>query len=151
MGEYSAKARRLDAQHCGTSPGFVGPVEAKLRSYGHVRGLVFGAWSEASPAVHGLLQAAVSVGAHRHWRSMPCSSSDLARGALAWLLRRRWGVAAARENARLLLGRLASVGTGVEAAAARREGTMGGEAARARRAACHDMRGPRCRLGRKGF
>ena len=99
IGEYAGKARTLDARHCGTAPGFIGPVEAKLRSHGPVKGLVFGAWSEASPDTHELLDAAVAVGARRHWRSMTCASADDACGVLAWLLRRRWGVTAARENA----------------------------------------------------
>ena len=150
-GEYAAKARELDARHCGTARGFIGPVEAKLRSHGPIRGLVFGAWSEASPAAHALLDAAIAVGARRHWRSMTCTSPDQARGVLAWLLHRRWGVTAARENARLLLSRLACVGSGAAAAAARRNSAMDGEAANIRRAACHEWRGPRCRLGRRGF
>ena len=138
-------------KHCGTGHGFLGHVEAKHRSHGPVKGLVFGAWSEASPDAHALLSAAIDVGARRHWRSMACTSAADARGALAWLLHRRWGVTAARENARLLLSRLSYVGAGAEAAAARREGAFDGDAARTRRAACHDWRGPRCRLERRGF
>ena len=81
---------------------------------------------------------------------MTATSEETARGALAWLLRRRWGLAAVRENARLLLGRLGHAGRGVEAAEARRA-AADGPAARARRAACWEARGPLCRTGRHGF
>ena len=148
--ECAAKARRIDALHCGTAHGEIGPVEAKLRSFGAVKGLVFGAWGEGSPDTHALLGAAAEVGAQRHWRGMTAPSTDSARGALAWLLRRRWGLAAVRENARLLLARLGHAGRGVEAAEARRE-AANGAAARARRAACSEARGPLCRVGRHGF
>ncbi len=43
-----------------------------------------------------------------------------ATGVLAWLLRRRWGLTALRENARLKLDRLEFVGRGATAAARRR-------------------------------
>ena len=52
-------------------------------------------------------------------------------GALAWLLRRRWGLAALRENARLKLERLAHVGRGADAAATRRLRAKSVHAARA--------------------
>ena len=57
---YASKARNVDWSYCGTTrpPGDlrrglpavreIGPVEAKLRSFGPVSGWVFGAWGEAS-------------------------------------------------------------------------------------------------------
>ena len=45
---------------------------------------------------------------------------DYARGALIGMLIRRWGMAALRANARLLLDRLAHVGRGAAAANDRR-------------------------------
>ena len=73
---------------------------------------------------------------HRHYRSMRLAGPLEARGVLVWLLRRRWGICAFRENARLLLARLELVGPGAVAAAARREAANGDVAHRARRAAC---------------
>ena len=55
--EYVEKAKRVDRLYCETEPGQVGPVEAKLLSYKRVRGLVFGAFGEASQPVHQLVDA----------------------------------------------------------------------------------------------
>ena len=41
--------------YCDVEPGQVGPVEAKLHSLGQVRGVVFGAFGEASRPVHDLV------------------------------------------------------------------------------------------------
>ena len=146
--EYANKARRLDQQYCGTQPGVAGPVERQLQSFGQLRGLVFGAWGEASPDVEMLLSLAASTGAQRHWRSMGSSDDDTARGVLAWMLRRRWGMAALRENARLKLERLEYVGRGAHAAAERRGTASAASAARSRAAAAFALaRGPRARRG----
>ena len=59
-----------------------------------------------------------------------------ARGALAWMLRRRWGMCALRENARLLLARLTYVGRGAVAAIDRRTNNSEASLARARCDAC---------------
>ena len=140
--EYSGKARRLDRQFCATPAGVVGPVERRLLGFGPVRGLVFGHWGEASPHVEELMLAAAEVGSRRHWRSMRATSPDAAFGSLVWLLRRRWGIAAWRAHARLLLDRLEYVGAGATAAAERRATARAG-AAEARRAACGLQRGRR--------
>ena len=66
---------------------------------------------------------------------------------MAWLLKRRWALTAARENARLTLSRLDHVGRGAQAAIVRRA-VAEGHAAKARRAACVGMRGPRVALHR---
>ena len=61
------KARNIDQQYCGTpvppprpgeplQPRVIGPVERRLLQYGQVHGLCFGAWGEASTAVHSLVQ-----------------------------------------------------------------------------------------------
>jgi hypothetical protein len=149
-GEYAAKARRVDSSFCGTQPGDVGPVEAKLRSMEAVRGLVFGAWGEASPDVTALLHVLADAGVLRHQRRMLARDAVEARAALLWLMRRRWGLTAVRENARLLLARLEHVGRGAVAAAQRRV-VAEDTAARARRAACAGVRGPRASAPRRGF
>jgi hypothetical protein len=141
--EYATKAREVDRKFCGTAAGSVGPVEEKLRSFEPVRGLVFGAWGEASPDVEKLLSAVAGVGALRHWRSMRCQDADAAKGALAWMLRRRWAMTAVREAARLKLERLELVGRGAAEAIVRRVGGREFHAARARGHAVALYRGPR--------
>ena len=147
--EYAKKAREVDQKFCGAPTGSVGPVEQKLRSFEPVRGLVFGAWGEASPAVERLLSALAEVGAMRHWRGMRCQDMDSARGALAWLMRRRWAMTALRDFARLKLERLEFVGRGAANAVARRVHNRDFHAARARGHAVALARGPRVmELGR---
>ena len=72
-------------------------METKLRTYDPVRGLVFGAWGEASPDVERLLSVFAATGAERHWRELGSTSQLEACGALAWLLRRRWAMTAVRK------------------------------------------------------
>ena len=145
--EYASKARKVDRDYCGTVGSETGPVAQRLVALGPVKGLVFGAFSEGSPDVHRLLSALSQSGARRHSRYMG-ADEDTARGALAWLLKRRWALTAAREAARLTLSRLDLVGTGASAASGRRR-LAEGAAARARRAACAGVRGPRAFLHRR--
>jgi len=143
--EYAAKAREVDQRYCGTERGAVGPVQARLRTLEPVRGLVFGAWGEGSPALHKLLTVMAQCGAQCHWRGMRCEDPGNAIGTLAWLLRRRWGLTALRENARLKLERLQYVGRGAAAASQRRDLGSEAHAARQRAAACALVSGPRAR------
>jgi len=101
-----------------------------LQGYGTVRGLVFGAWGEASPDIEKLLTWLAGLGASRHWRTMGCLEEAKARGILAWSLRRRWGLTAVRENARLKLDRLRHVGSGAAIASQRRAAAAGAWSAR---------------------
>ena len=61
--EYLAKARNLDARFNGVVQGQDGPVTRKLLAYGEVRGIVFGAWGEASAHTHQLLGILAHAGA----------------------------------------------------------------------------------------
>ena len=119
--EYVDKAKNVDTQYCGTPSGQHGPVLQKLLSFGRVRGLVFGVWGEASRDVEQLLGQLARQGAKQKWRQMGCIGEEQAVGCLAWLLRRRWGLTAVRECARLKLERLAFVGRGAAAASRRRQ------------------------------
>ncbi len=148
--EYCGQKRHIDQRFCGTAVGDIGPVEAKLRTFDPVRGLVFGAWGEASPDVERLLTAFCQSGAARYWHSMRVASPDAAQGILAWMLQRRWGMTAQREAARLELERLEYVGHGAVAAADRRLATASSAAAAARRAACSFWQGPRLPFGGAG-
>jgi hypothetical protein len=121
--EYLQKARALDRQWLRTPPDQQGPVELKLRSFGHVKGLVFGSWGEASSDVDWLLSQAATDGATRqrgYARGADDEDNDALKSALTARLQRRWGMVALRANARLLIDRLAYVGSGAVAAAARR-------------------------------
>ena len=146
--EYSTKAQTVDRRYCNTPVAAVGPVEAKLRTYDPVRGLVFGAWGEASPDVERLLATFAKSGAERHWRDMGATNEQGAIGGLAWLLRRRWAMTALRENARLKLERMEMVGAGAGIAADRRAWAQ--ETALARRGACRMWQGPRLPAGGRG-
>ena len=105
----------------GTLPGArPGPVELKLASLGPVQPLVVGHYGEMGGYVDELLELAADAGADKHWQSMRCRDPDTARGIILQVLheyhgtctpvRRSWGMAAFRENARLIVRRLGRVG-----------------------------------------
>ena len=146
--EYANKARHADRTYCRTPVGSVGPTEQKLLTFEPVRGLVFGAWGEASPEVSKLLNAMARAGARRHWRGMRCREPSTATGVLAWMLRRRWGLTALRENARLKLDRLEYVGRGGTVAARRRSEAWADYEARLRVVAGCASRGSGSRVAR---
>ena len=95
---------------------------------------MFGAWGEASPDTERLLTVLARAGAARHWLQLRARSPVEARGALAWLLRRRWGMTALREKARVKLERLEFVGRGAALAADRRAAALTTTSAVTRRA-----------------
>ena len=108
--EYVKKAQETDQTYCGTAPGEIGPVEAKLRSFEKSVPLVFGAFGEASDGVEQLIDALAEAGADVHWRGMKAKKREEAKGALVAYLRRRWGMVAVRGNAQLTLNRMQFVG-----------------------------------------
>ena len=77
--------------------------------------------------------------------TMGCHEPSTATGVLAWMLRRRWGLTALREHARLKLDRLDYVGRGATEAARRRADASADYAARLRTLAGCMSRGPRSR------
>ena len=117
-GAYVTAARRLDALHHGTVAPAVGPVLTALRAYPPVRALVFGAYGEASSDVHTLLRVAATGAASRNWAKMGARSAAEALGIFSSSLRRRWGLVAVREYARLRLNRVCYVGAAAGARAA---------------------------------
>ena len=114
-GEYVKKASDLDAKFCGTSAAErPGPVESRLAAFGTVRPVVVGHYGELSPFFEELIDAAADSGAEKHWRRMRCDSPAIARGFIVQMLRRSWGMAAFRANARLVTRRLQHIrGTAV--------------------------------------
>ena len=118
--EYVKHAQTLDQKILGTAVGVVGPVEAKLRSYGAVRPLVVGPFNDTSPGVEALLSSAAEYGSIKFWRLMGASDPASARGYLAWKNRRHLGFASWRAQARLILDRVPQLSSGYSAAAGRR-------------------------------
>ena len=125
QGEYLNKAREVDRVHVGVPEGQVGPVEQKLVSFGSLRGLVFGAWGEASEGVHRLVDDLAEErskfmlgGNARSKVSCPKGAKGVATGQI----RRSLSIVAvkAQLQARLLLDRLCWVGSGAVEAARRR-------------------------------
>lgn len=144
-GETARQARLLDQRFCNTPEGEIGPVSRRLDAFGPVRGLVVGHWAEGSRHLEALLAGTAYCGSLRHRSAMRAREPIDANGVLSWLLRRRWGLAFWRANARLLLDRLAYVGRGAARAGARR--AYAAEAAAAARRDAHWLfRRPRGRM-----
>ena len=105
--KYLTNAQKLDRElsRQGTTP-----IEDRLRYFGDVRGVVVGAYSEASRDVHNVLEAAADKIAERGWRAIGARTQEEARGFYIALVRRRMGLAAARAMARHRLSRVPWVG-----------------------------------------
>ena len=106
-GEYKTHARRLDAAH--SSPG-TEPILQRLQSFGPVRGLAAGQYSEVSPDVHSLIQVCAESLANKNWRALGARSAHEARGFVVAAVKRRLGLMLAREMARHRLRRVPAIG-----------------------------------------
>ena len=82
---------------------------ARLLGLGEVQPLVVGHYGEVSAFVDELADLAAEFGARKHWRAMRCRDPETAKGIIVQVLRRSWGMAAFRENARLVVRRLGRV------------------------------------------
>ena len=103
--------------------GAPGPVLRKLMTYGVVQGLVVGAFSEVSDAVHKLAKRCAKGMAVKHWREMLARTKEDAEAALLGRVRREWAITIGREMARLKVDQLDKYvrgPTGRAAAAAKR-------------------------------
>ena len=122
--EYVRKARNVDREFVGTPPGEVGPVEAKLLSFERVRGVVFGAFGEASEPLHQLIDelatSRVTVTGPQRGRKGVERSLEGERTLVVGQIRRRLSIAAVRAQCSSLLGRLKVIGSGMTEAAGRR-------------------------------
>ena len=119
-----AHARRLDRQH---SPQGTTPIEDRLRWFTDTRGLVSGAYGEASADVHDLLQQASWRLAGGLWRVLGARNVNELRGFLLSRMRRRVGLAAVQAMARHRLLRVPFVGASHAAVAARTQRGQYGE------------------------
>ena len=121
--EYIVKARNVDGEFVGTQPGEVGPVEAKLLTFERVRGVVFGAFGEASEPLHQLIDqlatSRVTVAGPQRGRRGVERSPEGERSLVVGQIRRRLSVAAVKAQCSSLLGRLEVIGPGMKEAANR--------------------------------
>ena len=120
--EHERHARDVDAACYGVPRGAGdGSVLRRLRELGPVRGLVVGAFGEASADVHSLLTMCAGSGSYLRWRGAMARGPGVCRSQLIVVqLRRVWGVNFARVNARLKLARVHSAqGRGLPTAAGR--------------------------------
>ena len=123
-GEYIKKARTTDQLYCGTAPGTTGPVETKLARLGNVKGIVVGAFGEGSEDLHSLIHhlafSRVREAGPQKARSGQLRTMEAELALTTSLLRRALSVVGVKAQARLLLGRLETIGPGATAAAGRR-------------------------------
>ena len=110
--EYVKKARDCDLDYCGTVPGTIGPVEAKLRSYPPLMKLVSGPNAEFSGDTHELLQVMADCKAQYQCRSQGLEESEWRVASNLCYLRRQLSVCAVRSVADSLFCRLQQAGVG---------------------------------------
>ena len=77
-----------------------------MQSFGPVRGLAAGQYSEVSPDVHSLIQVCAESLANKNWRALGARSAQEARGFVMAAVKRRLGLMLAREMARHRLRRV---------------------------------------------
>ena len=105
---YQRHARRLDQtffDQTGTTP-----FLDRLRSFSQTRGLVFGAYGEASADVHALLEIAATSQAERLHGRMGARSMSEMRACLISRMRRQIGLVTVRAMARHRLARAPYIG-----------------------------------------
>ena len=105
--DYHNAARSTDRKFNNTPEDAIGPVEARLSSFGIIQGLVVGAFAEGSSHLHHLIDQYANTAANRLWRGMGARNAMEARNILRQDARRHLGVEMARGNARHKLDRLA--------------------------------------------
>jgi hypothetical protein len=118
--EYQSHARTLDRAY---SPAGTQPILQRLQSFGRTRGLIYGAYGEASADVHALLSMAAEAQAEQLWRAAGARTASEMRAILISRMRRRVGLGAVQAMARHRLARVPYVGVSravVQARAQRR-------------------------------
>ena len=122
--EYVGKAKAADQLYGGVEEGAVGPVENKLLSLGHVKGLVFGNFGECSEDTHNLLAAMatsrVRVAGPQAARKGVMRTEEGEKSVAVGYIRRLVSVASVKAQCHTLLGRLEALGPGAAAARGRR-------------------------------
>ena len=144
--DYRAKAQEADQKYNGTVVGQKGPLEKELLNWGHIDGLVFGAFGEVSKTVEVLMGAISTRAAGLFWREMGAKNRTEARAVLTGRTRRKIGITVVRAHARMKLDRLREVKCGDYRAAARRR-RQSREAHRQRREEYYNYHGPNAFAG----
>ena len=108
--EYLRKARNCDLDFCGTAPGTIGPVEAKLRSYPPLLKLVSGPFGEFSGDTHELLQVMADCKTQYQVRTKGLEESEWRVASNLTYLRRQLSICAVRSVADSLFCRLQQAG-----------------------------------------
>ena len=104
---YQSHARQLDRDF---SPAGTQPILQHLQSLGRTRGLVFGAYGEASADVHDLIAVAATARATQLWRAAGARTAAEMRAMLMGQWRRRVGMATVQAMARHRLARRYYIG-----------------------------------------
>ena len=104
---YLSHARELDGRFsaAGTTP-----IEDRLRFHTQTRGLVWGAYGEASADVHDLISIAADGLAEQQWRLAGARTASEMRSFLVSRARRRIGLTAVQAMARHRLARVPYIG-----------------------------------------
>ena len=80
--DYHNAARSTDRKFNNTPEDAIGPVEARLSSFGIIQGLVVGAFAEGSSHLHHLIDQYANTAANRLWRGMGARNAMEARNIL---------------------------------------------------------------------
>ena len=105
--DYLRHAREMDRLY---SPPGTTPIEDRLRTYTRTRGLVFGAYGEASADVHSLISIAADEVARRQWGISGAPSLSAMRSVIISQMRRRVGITTVQAMARHRLVRERYIG-----------------------------------------
>ena len=115
--ELEAKLRKADQKHCGAPvDGPPGPMLSRLRSFGPVKGLVFGCIGEVSEDVKSVLYSVSRAAGQEFLRRQPSANRSINIGNGAWYAKRRLAMVGLRARANLLLDRIQFLGPGAKAA-----------------------------------
>ena len=118
--EYTKKARNVDRVYGGAAEDTVGRVQRKLMDFGQVRGLVFGAFGEASEGVHELVHHLANSRLKAEGLQQGRETAKGELGVLVGQVSRLLSFASVRAQAECLLSKLRQAGGGLGAANKRR-------------------------------
>ena len=116
--EYKKKARDMDRDYNDHTGNGQGPVEARLSTYGRIRGLICGAFGEGSPDMHTLCAKLVSAGAAARAQDLGAQSTKQAKIRASRYIYRMMGIEMMRGTAALKYYRLTIIISGPESAKA---------------------------------
>ena len=110
--EYRRALKKIDIRYHGVGDDEIGPLQARLATYGTVQGLVFGVLGEGSQHLHELLQQIASARSSYVARMRGRDLSDSEYGQLLHSFRRRLSCVTVAAQAQCLLSRIGHRGQG---------------------------------------